>query len=79
MERHFNVKILSIYTNGGGEYKSLDPYLQSNSIEHLLTPPYTPKLAERRHWHIIELDNYFYMKHPFHYVFGPSFVVMRFI
>lgn len=43
MEKQFNVKILSLYTDGGGgEYKSLNPYLQSNGIEHLLTPPYTP-------------------------------------
>jgi len=57
MERHFNTKILSLYTDGGGEYKSLDPYLNSQGIEHLLAPPYTPQrvaLAERRHRHIIE-------------------------
>ena len=42
MEKQFNVKILSLYTYGGGKYKSLDPYLQFNDIEHFLTPPYTP-------------------------------------
>ncbi|KAH0751494.1 hypothetical protein KY285_004642 [Solanum tuberosum] len=43
--------------HGGGEYKSLDPYLRSQGIEHLVSPPYTPQrvaLAERRHRHIIE-------------------------
>lgn len=57
MECHFNTKVLSIYTDRGDEYKSLDPYLRSQGIEHLLTPPYTPQriaLAERRHRHIIE-------------------------
>lgn len=57
MERHFGVKLLSLYTDGGTEYKSLDTHLHSHGIEHLLTPPYTPQrvaLVERRHCHILE-------------------------
>ena len=57
MEKHFSLKILSFYTDGGGEFQSLSSYLSSNGIEHLITPPYTPQrvaLAERRHRHIIE-------------------------
>ncbi|KAF3637208.1 Linoleate 13S-lipoxygenase 2-1, chloroplastic [Capsicum annuum] len=48
---------VSMADDGGGEYKSLDLYLRSQGIEHLLSPPYTPQrvaLAERRHRHIIE-------------------------
>ena len=47
-----------LYTDGDGKYRSLDPYLKSQDIEHLVSPPYTPKrvsLAERRHKHIIEM------------------------
>lgn len=57
MEKHFDSKILSLYTDGGGEYKSLDSYLSLHGIQHLSTPPYTPQrvaLAERRHRHIVE-------------------------
>ena len=57
MEKHFASKILSLYTDGGGEYKSLDSYLSLQDIQHLSTPPYTPQrvaLAERRHRHIVE-------------------------
>lgn len=57
VENFFKTKVISLYTDGGGEFKSLDPYLQSHGIEHLISPPYTPQrvaLAERRHRHIIE-------------------------
>ncbi|XP_047251496.1 uncharacterized protein LOC124886658 [Capsicum annuum] len=40
-----------------GEYKSLDPYLNSNGIEHLVSPPHTPQrvsIAEHRDQHIVE-------------------------
>lgn len=32
VEKYFNDKILSFYTNGGGKFKSLDSYLNSNGI-----------------------------------------------
>lgn len=57
MEKHFHSKILSLYTNGGGEYQSLSSYLSSIGIEHLLTLPYISQrvaLAESRHRHILE-------------------------
>ena len=58
MEKHFDTKILSSYTDGGGEYKSLDSYLSLHDIQHLSTPPYTPQqvaLAKWRHRHIVEI------------------------
>ena len=57
MEKHFDSKVLSLYTDGGGEYKSLDSYLSLHGVQHLSTPPYTPErvaLTERRHRHTFE-------------------------
>lgn len=57
MEKYFNSKILSFYTDGGGEFEKLKPYLNSQGIEHLVSPPYTPQrvaIVERRHRHLIE-------------------------
>ena len=57
IERHFQTKIHSFYTDGGGEFEGLKSYLSSQGIEHLVSPPYIPQrvaIAERRHSHIIE-------------------------
>lgn len=57
VERYFNHKIKSLYTDGGGEFNSLKSYLASQGIEYLKSPPYTPQrvaFAERKHRHIIE-------------------------
>ena len=57
VEKYFGQKLLSLYTDGGGEYIGLQSYLSSQGIEHKLSPPYTPQriaLAERRHRQIIE-------------------------
>ncbi|WMV54210.1 hypothetical protein MTR67_047595 [Solanum verrucosum] len=47
----------TVYTDGGGEFEGLKPFLHANDIEHLVSPPYTRQrvaMAERRHRHIIE-------------------------
>lgn len=57
MEKQFKRKIVSLYIDGGGEYKSLDQYLNANGIEYLVSPPHTPQrvtMAERHHRHMIE-------------------------
>lgn len=57
VEKHFQTKILSFYTDGGGEFQGMGSYLASQGIEHLMSPPYTPQrvaLAERHHRQIIE-------------------------
>ena len=57
VENFFKTKVKSLYTDGGGEYTSLQSYLQQHGIEHLVSPPYTPQrvaIAERRHRHIVE-------------------------
>lgn len=57
LKKRFQTKILSLYTDGGGEFQSLSSYLKTRGIEHLVSPPYTPQrvaLVERRHRHVIE-------------------------
>lgn len=56
LERRFQTKILSFYTDGGGEFQS-SSYLKSQGIERLISPPYTPQrvaVVERRHRHVVE-------------------------
>lgn len=48
-----------LQTNGGGEFKSLDPYLKKSSITHRLTYRYTSKqngVVERQHRQIVEIE-----------------------
>ena len=69
MEKHFDSKILSLYTDGGCEYKSLDSYLPLHDIQHLSTPPYTPQrvaLAERRLRHIVKTARTLFMRRLSH-------------
>lgn len=57
LEKQLGHKILNLYTDGGGEFQSLIPYLQRQGIQHFTSPPYTPQriaIAERRHRHIIQ-------------------------
>lgn len=81
VERRFNTKVLSLYTDGGGEYKSLDPYLRSQGIEHLLSPPYTPReslLLKDVTDILLRRQEPYFMKLPFHRLFGHLPVNMRF-
>ncbi|KAK1441497.1 hypothetical protein QVD17_07436 [Tagetes erecta] len=57
VEKFFQTQIISIFTDNGGEYIGLLPFLQSMGISHYTTPPHTPEqngIAERRHRHIVE-------------------------
>lgn len=57
VEKYFNLPIISLYSDNGGEYIKLKSYLSSNGISHYTSPPHTPELnasAERRHHHIVE-------------------------
>ena len=52
VENYFHTKILSIYTDGCGEFEGLKSFLHTNGIEHLVSPSYTPQrvaMAEHRH------------------------------
>ena len=58
VEEFFNTPIVTIYSDGGGEYTTLQSLLASYSIQHLKIPPYTPQhngSAKRRHCHIVEI------------------------
>ena len=57
VEKFFKTSILTIYSDGGGEYQKLKSFLETYGIQHLKTPPHTPQhngSAERRHCHIVE-------------------------
>lgn len=72
VEKFFNHQIVSLFTDNGGEYLGLLPFLQSNGISHYTTPPHTPEqngVAERRHRHVVEtgLSLLHYAKLPLQY------------
>ena len=57
IENQFQTKITTLYSDNGGEYIALRPFLAQHGISHLTTPPHTPEhncLSERRHRHIVE-------------------------
>lgn len=56
-ERKFSCKIKPLHSDGGGEYKALIPYLETNGIESNITPTYTSELngiAERMNRALVE-------------------------
>ena len=58
VENFFEQSIITVYSDGGGEYTSLKEFLSTNGIQHLKTPPHTPQhngTAERRHKHMLTL------------------------
>ena len=57
VEKFFNLPIVSVYSDNGGELIKLRTFLTTHGISHFTTPPHTPKHnapAERRHRHIVE-------------------------
>ena len=57
VERHFNDKILSVQTDWGGEFKSLNTLFKKIGITHHVSCPHTHQqngCDERKHHHIIE-------------------------
>ncbi|GJT33879.1 retrovirus-related pol polyprotein from transposon RE1 [Tanacetum coccineum] len=57
VEKFFQTPLVSIFTDNGGEYLGLLPFLKTHGISHYTTPPHTPEqngVAERRHRHIVE-------------------------
>ena len=58
VECQFNTKIKAIQTDWGGEYHSLNHFLQTQGITHRVTCPYTHQKVdaiERRHRQIVEV------------------------
>ena len=57
VENYFSHKIITLYSDNGGEYIALKDYLSLHGISHFTTPPHTPEhngYSERRHRHIVE-------------------------
>jgi hypothetical protein len=57
VEKKFNLPIVSLFSDNGGEFIKLKSFLANNGISHLTTPPHTPEVngtAERRHRHVVE-------------------------
>ncbi|PNX72737.1 retrovirus-related Pol polyprotein from transposon TNT 1-94, partial [Trifolium pratense] len=57
VEKQFNTKIKTVFSDNGGEFIKLRAYLQNHGISHLTTPPHTPEhngLSERKHRHLTE-------------------------
>lgn len=52
VEKYFKTSIVTMYSDGGGEYRGLKSMIESHGIQHLFSPPHTPQLigsAERKH------------------------------
>jgi len=57
VERQFSLKIKSVQTDWGGEYRKLSTFFQTIGIHHRLICPHTHEqngTVERRHTHIVE-------------------------
>ncbi|KAK9063757.1 hypothetical protein SSX86_017629 [Deinandra increscens subsp. villosa] len=57
VEKKFGAPLVSLFTDNGGEFIGLIPYLKQQGISHFTTPPHTPEqngVAKRRHRHIVE-------------------------
>ena len=57
VETRFQAKIKTLYSDNGGEFISLKPFLNLHGISHYTTAPYTPQqngVSERRHRHLVE-------------------------
>lgn len=73
VEKYFQMPIVTIYSNGGGEYKKLYPFFAIHGINHLTTPPYTPQhiglLSEDRAI-LLKLGEHYCIKFPCPFIFG---------
>jgi hypothetical protein len=57
VEKYFQQTIIFLYSDNGGEYIALKPFLSEHGISHLTSPPHTPEhngYSKRRHLHIVE-------------------------
>ena len=57
VKNKFNHRIITFYSDNGGEYTAMRNFLEENGITHLTSPPHTPEhngFAERRHRHLVE-------------------------
>lgn len=57
VEKQIGEKIINVFSDNGGEYKSLENFFEKHGITHLTSPPHTPEhngISERKHRHIVE-------------------------
>lgn len=57
VENSLGFRIKHLYSDNGGEFLALKPFLSFNGISHLTSPPHTPEhngVSERKHRHIVE-------------------------
>lgn len=57
VENFFQTKILTFYSDNGGEFVALRSYFQAHGISHYISPPHTPEhngISERKHRHVVE-------------------------
>ena len=57
VENRFKRKIVTLYSDNGGEFVALKNFLGTYGMSHLTSPPHTPEhssMAERKHMHIVE-------------------------
>ena len=57
MEKFFQLPVIFVYSDNGGEYVALHSIFNSLGISHFTTPPHTPEHngpAECRHGHIVQ-------------------------
>lgn len=57
IKNQFATTIKHLYTDNGGEFLKLRPFLAKHGITSLTTPPHTPQhngVSERRHRHLVE-------------------------
>lgn len=57
VEKYFNLPIVALYSDNGGEFVKLKPFLSIIGISHYIAPPHTHELnatTEIRHRRIVE-------------------------
>jgi transposase InsO family protein len=58
IENYFKHKIITFYSDNGGEFTALKDFFQIHGISHHTSPPHTPEhngISERKHRHIVEI------------------------
>jgi transposase InsO family protein len=57
VENYFKHKIITFYSDNGGEFTALKDFFQIHGISHHTSPPHTPEhngISELKHRHIVE-------------------------
>jgi len=73
VEKYFQHSIVSFYSDNGGEYIALKPFLSEHGISHLTSPPHMPEHKVILHGDIFTLSKLvlpFFLMPPFQLPFG---------